>query len=68
VSNYTDLKNDIALWLADEEIVNTIPSFIRLAETKINRKLDILPMEVTISATVEPTETALGTNWITHAR
>jgi hypothetical protein len=65
VSDYSDLKNDIVLWLADADIVNVVPTFIRLCEMQINRELDTLSQETTLSLTVDPTTNASGTNFIT---
>jgi hypothetical protein len=62
--NYIDLKNDIALWLADDDLVANIPTFIRLCEVKLNRTLKTLNQEKTLTLTVEPTETPSGTNYV----
>ena len=65
MANYTDLKNDIVLWLADTDLVPYVPTFIRLCETKINREMETLVQETTVSAPVELGQTPEGTNYIT---
>jgi hypothetical protein len=64
MANYVDLKNDIALWLADDDLVSSIPTFIRLCEVKLNRTLKTLNQEKTLTLTVEPTETPSGSNYV----
>ena len=39
LSNYADLKASIALWLKRTDLTASIPDFIRLAESRINREL-----------------------------
>lgn len=46
LDTYDGLKDAIADWLDRSDLTDRIPDFIRLAETRINRKLRIRPMEV----------------------
>lgn len=46
LSNYTELQAEIADWLDRADLTAKIPTFITLAETKINRTLRIQSMEV----------------------
>ena len=46
LDTYDGLKSAIADWLDRSDLEDRIPDFIRLAETRINRKLRIRPMEV----------------------
>ena len=46
LDTYDGLKDAIADWLDRSDLEDRIPDFIRLAETRINRKLRIRPMEV----------------------
>ena len=46
LDTYDGLKSAIADWLDRSDLDDRIPDFIRLAETRINRKLRIRPMEV----------------------
>lgn len=64
MSTYIDLKNDIQTWLADDDISPAVPTFIRLCEVRINRKLRTLAQEVTVTATVQLDETPSGTNYV----
>lgn len=46
LDTYSGLTDAIADWLDRSDLTDRIPDFIRLAETRINRKLRIRPMEV----------------------
>lgn len=50
LATYTDLKTSIADWLNRDDLAGAIPTFITLAEAKINRELRIGAMESIISA------------------
>lgn len=45
LATYTDLKASIADWLNRDDLTGAIPTFISLAEAKINRELRIAAME-----------------------
>ena len=46
LANYSDLKSAVANWLKRSDLSTQIPDFITLAEKKINRILDVSPMQV----------------------
>ena len=45
--NYSDLQQDIANWIARDDLITVIPTFITLAEAKISRELRPRAMERT---------------------
>lgn len=49
--NYTALQSTIADWLHRTDLTAQIPSFIELAEEKINRALRVRQMETVLAAT-----------------
>jgi hypothetical protein len=49
--NYTTLQSTIADWLHRTDLTAQIPSFIELAEEKINRALRVRQMETVLAAT-----------------
>jgi len=53
MTDYATLQSDIAAWSAKSGLTAIIPSFIRLAEARIGRKVRVLEMEtdVTLSLT-----------------
>jgi len=66
MSTYIDLKNDIQTWLADDEVSQAIPGFIRLNEVRMNRVLRTLSQETTVTLSVDPATTPSGTNFVTQ--
>lgn len=48
-SNYGDLKTDVADWIDRDDLVSRVPSFIKMAIHRLNRKLRILDMEELVS-------------------
>jgi len=52
LSNYADLKAAIATWVNREDLADTIPDFIRLAEARIYRVLRVPSLEVTTSLSI----------------
>lgn len=49
LATYTDLKASIADWLNRDDLAGAIPTFISLAEAKINRELRVGAMESAVS-------------------
>lgn len=47
LTTYNDLKLAAANWLNREDLVGVIPDFITLAETRMNDRLRVAPMETT---------------------
>lgn len=52
LATYTDLKASIADWLNRDDLTGAIPTFISLAEAKINRELRIAAMESTVTGSL----------------
>ena len=52
INTYTDLKTSVADYLARSDLTAVIPTFIVLAEDRINRKLRAHDMQVTASVTM----------------
>lgn len=48
---YTELLADVANWLNRSDLTAVIPSFVRLAEEKLNRDLRVRSMEIALAAT-----------------
>ena len=51
-ATYADLKVRIAEWLMRDDLAGAIPSFIALAEERMNNALRVSQMEVTATATM----------------
>lgn len=52
ISNYTELKDAVANWLARDDLTSRVPEFITLAEAKFNRVLSHPRMETRTTLTV----------------
>lgn len=52
ITNYTELQAAIATWLNRSDLTTVIPDMIKMAETRLNRELLILPGETTASLTL----------------
>ena len=65
-TNYTELKADVATWLARTDLTSVIPNFITMGEAYLNRHLRLLQMETEASVTLSSSaETAaLPTGWL----
>lgn len=57
LGSYTDLVAAVSAWLARDDLVAQVPSFITLAEAKFNRSLRCQQMEKRAYATVDSTTT-----------
>lgn len=53
MTDYSTLQSDIAEWAVRDDLAAKTPSFIRLAEAKINRRVRVMEMET--AATLELT-------------
>lgn len=51
ISNYTELKAAISDWMARSDISGSAADFITLAEARLNRILDPVPTNTTLTAT-----------------
>lgn len=51
ISNYTELKAAITDWMARSDVSGSAADFITLAEARLNRLLDPVPTNVTLTAT-----------------
>jgi len=65
-TNYTELKADVATWLARSDLTSVIPNFITMGEAYLNRNLRLLQMENESSVALSSgAETAsFPTGWI----
>jgi len=66
LSNYSELQSDIADWLDRSDLSSHIPTFIKLAEARINRKLRVRQMEAVVQHTMvgESKRIALPTDFL----
>lgn len=63
MDTYSALAEAIAAWLDRDDLTTRIPTFIRLAEARLNRLLDDPDMEVTSTTTASGPATALPTDF-----
>jgi hypothetical protein len=68
ISNYTELTAEIANFLNRDDLTTAIPSFIRLAEAKLNRDARHWRMEKRSTAVLDTQYTALPTDFIVPIR
>jgi hypothetical protein len=61
--NYLGLRTAIADWLMREDLAAAIPTFVRMVESELNRKLRVRQMLVRAVSTVQPFTT--GSSFIT---
>lgn len=54
ITNYTELKASVASWLHRTDLTAQIVDFITLAESRINRKLNLLLQETEATLTATP--------------
>lgn len=59
ISNYAELQTSITNWLARNDLAATIPDFIGLAESRINRRLRVAQMIIR-----DTTQTVPGNSYI----
>lgn len=52
INDYSTLKQGIADWLARADLTSQIPTFIALAESRINRELRTRQMQTTVTGSL----------------
>lgn len=57
ITNYGDLKDAVASWLARADLTSQIPTFIQFAHARINRDVRTAAMQVTVSGLTSDTNT-----------
>lgn len=55
ITNYTDLQSAVADWLHRDDLTNTIPTFIQLAEKQMSRQLRVKNQETEATGTATTT-------------
>jgi len=68
ISNFTELKSSIADFLNRDDLTNVIPTFIRLAEAKMNRDIRHWRMETRKTALLDNQFTALPIDFLSPVR
>ena len=68
ITTYAELKTSVADFLNRDDLTSTVPSFIHLAESNINRDVRHWRMEVKSTLNVSSQFTALPTNWLEPVR
>ena len=68
LSNFTELKTEIANFLNRDDLTNVIPTFIRLAEAKMNRDIRHWRMETRKTALLDNQFTALPIDFLSPVR
>tara|TARA_B100000902_G_scaffold55608_1_gene62384 strand:- start:2736 stop:3356 length:621 start_codon:yes stop_codon:yes gene_type:complete len=68
LSNFTELKTEIANFLNRDDLTNVIPTFIRLAEAKMNRDIRHWRMEARKTALLDTQFTSLPTDFLSPVR
>jgi hypothetical protein len=64
METYAELKSTIADYLNRDDLTSVIPTFIKLAESKFNRKLRVRQMVKRAQATIETTFFAPPGDWL----
>lgn len=67
-STYADLQNQIANWLARDDLTNYIPDFIRLFECAAMRKLKVRLQETTTTLTPSSGVATVPSDYLGHRR
>ena len=70
ISTYSELQEAVASWLNRSDLTTTIPDFITLAESRLNRTLRLRVMETTttLSLTASSRTVALPSAFIEPPR
>lgn len=55
MTTYAQLQTDVAAWIVRDDLAAQIPSFIRLAEARINRAVRVMAMETDATWLVDST-------------
>lgn len=64
MNTYAELQSTIADYLNRDDLVSVIPTFIKLAESKFNRKLRVRQMVTRATATIDTAFFAPPANWL----
>lgn len=68
LSNYTELQTEIANFLNRDDLTSVIPTFVRLAEAKMNRDIRHWRMEARKTALLDTQFTALPLDFLSPVR
>lgn len=68
LGTYPDLQNQIANWLARDDLTAYIPDFIRLFECAAMRRLKVRPQETSTTLTPTSGVATLPTDYLGHRR
>lgn len=68
LGTYNDLVTAVANWLNREDLAAAIPDYILLAESRINDRLRVAPMEVTATTFLEGGSVALPPDFLEARR
>lgn len=68
ITNYTELKSAVADWLNRDDLTTVIPSFIALAEAKLNRDVRHFKMEKRAESTLDSRFHQLPSDWLEIVR
>ena len=68
LANFTELKTEIANFLNRDDLTSIIPTFIRLAEARMNRDFRHWRMEKRVTATLDTQFTSLPSDFIAPIR
>lgn len=68
IATFTELKSAIGDWLNRDDLTAVVPSFIALAEARINRELRHYDMETRSTASLTGRYLALPTDWLQTIR
>jgi hypothetical protein len=64
IASYSDLLTSIANWTARSDLTSTIPDFIALFESFVNRKLRVRQMESSTTLTTSDGDATLPTDYL----
>ena len=68
LANFTELQTEIANFLNRDDLTTVIPTFIRLAEARMNRDIRHWRMEKRVTATLDTQFTSLPSDFIAPIR
>lgn len=63
IQDYSTLKQGIADWLARADLTSQIPTFIALAEARINRELRTRQMQTTVTGSLSSNALSLPSDY-----
>ena len=68
ITNFTELKSNIADWLNRDDLTNVIPTFISLSEKQMNRSVRHYKMIVRKTSVLDTQYSTLPTDWLETVR